>query len=164
MRFAPLACGHDARVEHGPQLTNRVEQPGARGPDRDSEDPRDLRQRVSVVVMEDDDGALFRSQPREGILELGSVHDGVGRIRSGFGSDRVNAEASVPAAGATRFHVAGVNDESMEPGLEPLGIAQRRQIPPGAEQRLLSRVLRPVAITEDPVGEGEAAIDVLRRE
>lgn len=49
----------------------------------------------------------------------------------------------------------------MEPGLEPLGIAQRRQIPPGAEQRLLGGVLRPVAITEDPVGEGIAAIDVL---
>ena len=76
----------------------------------------------------------------------------------------VDAEAGVPAAGATRLHVAGVNDETMEPGLEPLGIAQRRQIPPGAEQRLLRGVLRTIAITEDPVGEGVAAIDVLRRQ
>ncbi len=52
----------------------------------------------------------------------------------------------------------------MEPGLEPLGLAQCRQIPPGAEQRLLRGILRTVAITKDPVGEGVAAIDVLRRQ
>ena len=76
----------------------------------------------------------------------------------------MDAEAGVPAAGATRLHVAGVNDETMEPGLEPLRIAQRRQIPPGADQRLLRGILRTVAVTEDAVREGEAAIDVLRRQ
>ena len=76
----------------------------------------------------------------------------------------MDAEAGIPAAGATRLHVAGVDDEPMEPGLEPLGVAQRRQVPPGAEQRLLRGILRTVAITKDPVGEGVAAIDVLRRQ
>lgn len=114
--------------------------------------------------MEDDDGALFRSQPREGVLELDPVHDGMGWIRSGIIGNRVDAEAGVPAAGATRLHVAGVNDETMEPCLEPLGIPQRRKVLPGTDQRLLRGVLRTVAVTEDPVRECEAAIDVLRRQ
>ena len=113
--------------------------------------------------MKDDDRALFRSQPREGVLEPGPVHDGVGRIRSGIGGNRMDAEAGVPAPGATRFHVTGVDDEPMEPGLKALWIAQRRKIAPCAEQRLLGGILRPVPVPKDPVGEGVAAIDVLRR-
>jgi hypothetical protein len=56
-----------------------------------------------------------------------------------------------------------VDDEAMEPGLEPLVVAKRREVPPGADQRLLHCVLRPVAVAQDPVGEGVAAVDVLRR-
>ena len=48
------------RVEHGPQLTDRVVKAGPRGPDGHPEGRRDLRERIPQVVMEDDDGPMFR--------------------------------------------------------------------------------------------------------
>jgi peptide-methionine (R)-S-oxide reductase len=114
--------------------------------------------------MEDDNCALFRSQLRERVLESRPVHDGVRHIGFRSVGSRKESDPGVPAARAARFRVAGMNDETMQPGVETLGLAQRRQVAPGAEQRLLRRVLGTVAVAQDPHGEGKAAVDVLRRQ
>jgi hypothetical protein len=40
----------------------------------------------------------------------------------------------------------------MEPGIEPIGVAQPRQIAPGSDQCLLDRVSRELGIPEDESG------------
>src|SRR4029078_2114155 len=52
----------------------------------------------------------------------------------------------------------------MEPGIEPLRVAERRKVAPGAEERLLGGVLSTMGIAQDPVRQGVAAIHVTRRE
>ena len=42
----------------------------------------------------------------------------------------------------------------MGPGLEPIGIPERRQMPPGIEQRLLGGVLGEVRVAQDPARNG----------
>ena len=57
-----------------------------------------------------------------------------------------------------------MNDQAVQPGVEPLAVAQRRKVAPGAEQRLLGGVLGAVRITQDPVGQGIAAVDAGRHQ
>ena len=61
----------------------------------------------------------------------------------------------------TRFGVAGVHDESIEPRIEPFGITQGRQVAPSSEECLLGRVLGAVMVAEDAVRQGIAAVDVV---
>ena len=113
--------------------------------------------------MEDDNGAVFRRQPSEGVLERGTIGDGVCRIRIEVGGDQ-GAESCVPAARATRLCVAGIDDEAMEPGVEASRLAEGRQVAPRADQGLLGRVLGAMGIAKDAIREGVAAVDVGRSE
>jgi hypothetical protein len=56
-----------------------------------------------------------------------------------------------------------VDDEAIEPRVEPLRFAKCRQVAPRPEQRLLGGVLGPVTVAQDPHCQGEAAVDVARR-
>jgi hypothetical protein len=47
---------------------------------------------------------------------------------------------------------AGVDGQSVEPGIDPIEIAQPRQVSPGSEERLLDRVSRELVIPEDEPG------------
>ena len=44
------------------------------------------------------------------------------------------------------------DDETAEPGLEAIRIAERRQVPPGSEEALLDRVSRELVVPEDQSG------------
>ena len=44
---------------------------------------------------------------------------------------------------------AGVDDESTEPGIEPIGFPKLREIPPGSDQALLDRVACELRVAED---------------
>jgi hypothetical protein len=46
----------------------------------------------------------------------------------------------------------GIGKQSIEPGVEPVGIAQPRQVPPGSNERLLDRVARQLTVSEDQTG------------
>lgn len=59
---------------------------------------------------------------------------------------------------AAGFGVAGVHEEPMGPGLEPIGIPQLRQAPPGIEQCLLGCVLGECRVTQDPARHGVQGI------
>ena len=57
-----------------------------------------------------------------------------------------------PPSPAARLVDAGVDDESMQPGVEPIGIAKLREIPPGSDQPLLDRVACELGVPEDEAG------------
>jgi len=65
---------------------------------------------------------------------------------------------------ASRFRVAGVDNEAIQPRLEALEVTEVRQATPRAQERLLRGVLRTVWVAQDAMGEGVAAIDVRGRE
>jgi hypothetical protein len=46
----------------------------------------------------------------------------------------------------------GVDDQSVEPGVETLRIAQSRQVAPGPDERLLDRIARELTVAEDQAG------------
>lgn len=48
----------------------------------------------------------------------------------------------------------------MEPGVETIVLLEGREVPPGAEECLLGRVLGTMGIAQDAIGEPIAAVDV----
>ena len=46
----------------------------------------------------------------------------------------------------------GVDGQAMEPGVEPVGITQPRQVVPGSDERLLDRVAGQLRVAEDEAG------------
>ena len=164
MRVAPRTSrGSVLVVERGPQLTDRVMEPGPRGPFGDAQDLRDLRERIPLVVMEDDDRSLFRSELAEGAFEFVPRRDGARNVGLEWNFGRDHADAGDPATLAARLGVAGVDHQAAQPGVESGGIAQCRKVAPGAEQGLLGGVLRAVLVAQDAVREGVAAVDAGRR-
>ena len=52
----------------------------------------------------------------------------------------------------------------MEPGVEPVGVAQRRQVPPGSDEGVLGRVLREVGVAKEESSDRVQPIDGAGRE
>ena len=47
----------------------------------------------------------------------------------------------------------------MEPGIEPVRVAESGQVAPGDDERLLQRILRSIDVAQDPVAEREQAAE-----
>jgi len=138
--------------------------PGPRGPDGNPEGRRDLRQRIPKVVMEHDDRALLRRQAAEGAIECVTVRDGVRRVGIGGRFETNDLDPGCESPRRSSFRVTRMNDEPVEPGIEASGVAERGQVAPSADERLLGRILGAVVIAQNPVGQGVAAVDGRRRE
>ncbi len=54
---------------------------------------------------------------------------------------------------------AHVREHALEPEVEPVRIAEVRQVTPGDHQRVLQGILGPVDIMKDPAGDPEQAIE-----
>jgi len=59
---------------------------------------------------------------------------------------------------------AGPDEEPVEPGIEPLDVAQRRQIAPGPDQRLLGGILREFGVAQDEASGRVQPIDGAARQ
>ena len=102
--------------------------------------------------MEDDDRPKFRFQPEKAAFELIAVGDhrgGVGH-RGGIEFGQLDVHA-VPAC-PSRLIDAGMDEQPMHPGIELVGIAQRGQITPGPDERVLDGVLGLFDIPEHEPG------------
>jgi hypothetical protein len=55
--------------------------------------------------------------------------------------------------------VARVHEESSQPRLEAVGVAEGGDVAPGQDERLLGRVVGPVAIGQDQPGDAEELVD-----
>ena len=124
-------------------------EPGLRRPERDPELRGDLGQRHPNEVVENDDGAPFGLEPAERLVEklpLGHVrwHVAAVRFEERRELDLVHATATPARDVETR-----VNGQAMEPGIEPVRVAQPGQVPPGSDEGVLDRVSRELAVPED---------------
>ena len=63
-----------------------------------------------------------------------------------------------PATLARRLADAHIGQDAVEPGAEPVRIAETRQVAPGDHQCVLQSVLGPVDIPEDPVRDRVEAV------
>ena len=75
------------------------------------------------------------------------------RVEDGPLVEQDEGHLGAPAQAASLV-IAGVHDEPAEPGVEAIRVPQLRELPPGPDERLLRRVLRPVRVPEDEAGQG----------
>ena len=77
-------------------------------------------------------------------------HAGV--IVDGRGVDLVDLDLDDPPAPPPSKIETGVDGQAMEPGVEPLGVTQPRQVVPSSDKRLLDRIAGQLRIPEDEAG------------
>ena len=102
--------------------------------------------------MHDDDGPPFRVEPAEGSVEkltVGELGRGVadGRMRQGRQLDLYD-----PATASSDGVEARIHGQTVEPGIEPVRIAQPGQVPPSSHEGILDRVSRELGVPEDQAG------------
>ena len=119
---------------------------------RDAQGRRDLGQRHPKEVMQDDDRtAVGVEVPHRGVHDL-PVGEGQSRIEGHRGVDRLELDLDDSPASSPGEIEAGIDGETMEPGVEPIGVTQPRQVAPGSDQCLLDRVAGQLRIPEDEAG------------
>ena len=76
--------------------------------------------------MDDKHGTLLRSQPTEAALELIGGGRRPLRVRAPLRLERLDLDLpDSTTLLAARFRIAGVDDQSMEPGVKPIRVADR---------------------------------------
>ena len=66
--------------------------------------------------------------------------------------DRVELDLDDAPASTAGDVETGVHGQAMEPGVEPIGVTQPRQVAPGSDECLLDRVAGQLRIPEDEAG------------
>ena len=102
--------------------------------------------------MQGDDRAVTRIEaPQSGVHEL-AVGERTGVVGMRGRVDRAQLDLDRAPAPASQEVETSVDDEAMQPGVEPVGISESRQLPPGADERLLDRVARELGVPENESG------------
>ena len=97
-------------------------------------------------------GALIGRQMTEPALELIAHRNVVLRVGPASVVHREPQLEDIPSPLPSRHAEAGVDEQPVEPAIEPIGIPEGPQVPPGQEQGVLHRVGCPVVIAEDQSG------------
>jgi hypothetical protein len=108
--------------------------------------------------VQDQDRALRVTEPTECVLELvavGELRSSVRLRRLGRDHRQLRAPPTSMAGGIG----AGPDDDPIQPGIEPLDVAQRRQVAPGAHQGLLGGILREFGVAQDVASDPVQPID-----
>ena len=144
--------------ESRPDRRGCVGQSGLRRPEGDAEVICDLGQRQPEGVVEDEDGALLRRKSPEAAVQLVAVVDRQELVGGGrcvrLEQDDISREVSATSG----LGVAGVDEDPMEPRLEPIEVAQRGELPPDLDEGHLDRVLGEVRVAQDPMRDEDAAV------
>ena len=131
---------------------------GTGRPDRDAEDLGNGGGVQALEMAQHEQDPLLRWKASKAPLELVPVGDAqvvVVRVRD---VHRQDAKVGSDAAFARRLGKAGADDESVEPGVKSVRIAESRQVTPGDHQRFLEGILGPIGVPEDPLREREESI------
>ena len=126
-------------------------EPRSGGPGRDAEQLGDLDQGQPDVVVQHEDRALLDRQPAESPLQLVAIGQDGAAVRGRWAVERQAADLGGPRSGTSRLVVAGVDEDSMDPGLEALRIPQPRHLAPGQDEGVLQRVLGQSRVAQDPL-------------
>ena len=108
--------------------------------------------------MEHEDRPLIGRQPAEPAFELVPVGDGEQVVGCRRSVDRQHPQVRRPATLARRLGDADVDEEAVEPRIEPVRIAEAPQVTPGDHQRVLEGILGPIDVAQDPLGDREEPV------
>jgi len=103
--------------------------------------------------MDDEDGALLRRQPPERPLELIARCQDILDIPVAWDVGMVHIDLhDLAASRPLRQPIAGVDQQAIEPGVEPIWLSNGSDVQPCREERLLDRIRRIVVAAEDQPG------------
>ena len=122
-----------------------------------SEELGDLGRLVANVVAEDQDRPFVWCEPPEASIELVPIGDRKELVLGDRRIDGEHVQVVDPLAVPADVGHADIGEEAVDPGIEPVRIAEARQVTPGDHQRVLQGILGPVDISEDPVRDREQA-------
>ena len=109
--------------------------------DRDTESGCDLGKLEVEVVVEHDHGPMRGIQAAEATFELVAIVGDGFTVAGGRGVEPRDLDVEPVSAEPPCFVDAGSNEETVQPGVDAIGIAQRGQITPGSDERVLDGVL-----------------------
>lgn len=113
--------------------------------------------------MQHQDGAMIRLEPAEASIERVAILDVAGGV--GMRGDLAHGgSADRLASLAVRLAVDAADEDSMQPGVEPIEITQALQVAPGENQCLLDGVGGEIAVPEHELGDVEEPPDGVRGE
>ena len=113
---------------------------------------------VAREMVQGEHDALVGRQPPEPAFELVPVGDREELVGRGRSVDRQHPEVGHATPFPARLADADVDQELLEPRVEPVRIAERPQVTPGDHQRILEGILGPVDVAEDPLCDREQPI------
>jgi hypothetical protein len=115
------------------------------------------------VQAKDDDRAVVDRQPSKAGVELLPNDE----LRRGVGDRRFHVEdrdRRAVAAGAAELVGDRPHEQASQPGIELGDVAERGQVPPAADERLLDGILRAICVSQDEAGDGVEPVDGRRGE
>jgi adenylate cyclase len=110
------------------------------------------------VVMQDEHRPLFDGEPAECPLHFVAVGEGRAPVRGRWPSHGQHPDLRRPVARPLRLVVAGMDEDSMDPRLETVGIPQLGYPTPGQDEGVVQRVLGKTAIAQDPLRHREQRV------
>src|SRR5215210_1072936 len=102
-------------------------------------------------MQDDDRPPLWIEVPQRVVEEL-AVGDGRGDVTDGGTIDRRQLDLDRASSPTTRDVDTCVDDQLTQPGVELVGIAERRQVPPGPDETVLDCVTGELGIPKDQPG------------
>jgi len=120
------------------------------GPCRNPEDRSDLGRRQADVVGQDQRRALRDGEFEERSFELVAIDQLAELIVCASVLDLEAKDLDGPPRLPPGLVRTGVDQEAMQPRVEPFGIAERAQVAPGSDQGILDGVLRGIPVAKDP--------------
>src|SRR5262245_46862348 len=104
--------------------------------------------------MEHDDGPVSRFEAADARLDLIAIGGCRLFVRHRVGMDLSKLDFDAPTLVLAQLVPTGIQEQPMQPRLEPIDVAQCRKVPPASDERLLDGVLRTVGIAEDEASRG----------
>ena len=114
---------------------------------------------VSEVVAKNEDRTLIRLEPSECAIHDVAIDHASKLVARDVVVEVDDLELGVPAPVSACVLDAHVREHALEPEVEPVRIAEVRQVTPGDHQRVLQGILGPIDIPKNPSGDREQAID-----
>ena len=99
--------------------------------------------------MQDDECPMLRLEPDERPFDQVAIGEPVVDVAADRFVDRPDLDLDRPSATPPSLIEAGIHEESVEPGIEPVRITKPGQVSPGANQGVLDRVARELRVPED---------------
>jgi len=140
-------------LHHGAQRRKGPAEPGLGRAEWDVQRLGQGRDGHPHVVVEYEDGAMFHREVSKAALELITVRNEAGLVPDRRRRDRVEFDFHRPAAAAANDVEAGVDGQSVEPGLESIWVAQAREVAPRSDVGVLDGVAGEVLVAKDQAGD-----------